>query len=183
MADPMSLAALGAVAITEGIKFVYGQASELLKRRRERKKTGVEPTEPVPIKNSEVLEGRLEPLKVDYEILEQVQGDMAALAFELADYKDGDVAPGPDVAEKVDELRRALEAVYGQRITFKGETHQESSGATLSGEARATLVKGLVAGVDVGSVSGGARVEGKATADTVGKEGELYGVRAKDVRG
>jgi hypothetical protein len=183
MGDPLSLSALGAVAITQGIKFLYGQANELLERRRERKKTGLEPTEPVPIKNSEVLAGQLKPLLVDYDRLEQVYEDMTALTLELAKYNYGEVAPGPEVAKKVDELRRALEAVYGQRITFKGETDRESSGTTLSGEARATLVKGLVAGVDVGSVSGGAHVEGKAEGETVEGSGSVIGARAKDVRG
>jgi len=37
MIDPLTISAIGAVAITEGIKFLYGQAGELLKRWRERK--------------------------------------------------------------------------------------------------------------------------------------------------
>ena len=40
VADPFTLAAVGAVAITEGIKFLYGQAGEVLKRWRERKAAG-----------------------------------------------------------------------------------------------------------------------------------------------
>lgn len=183
MVDPLSLSALGAVAITEGIKFVYGQASELLKRRRERKKSGVESSEPVPIENPDALEGSLEPLTIDYDVLEELQEDIAALALELGEYKDGGTEPGPDVIQKVDELRRALEATYGQRITFRGETGRESSGTKLSGEARATLVRGLVAGVDVGTVRGGATVEGRASAETVEEKGTVVGVRAKDVGG
>jgi len=39
MSDPttLSAAAIGAAALTEGIKFLYGQAGEILKRWRERK--------------------------------------------------------------------------------------------------------------------------------------------------
>jgi hypothetical protein len=45
MPEPVTLtaASIGAVALTEGIKFLYGQAGELLKRWRERKEqTGPE---------------------------------------------------------------------------------------------------------------------------------------------
>ena len=40
MADPFTLGAVGAVVLTEGIKFLYGQAGEALKRWRERKAAG-----------------------------------------------------------------------------------------------------------------------------------------------
>ena len=35
MSDVLSLAAMSAVALTEGLKFLYNQAGELLKARRE----------------------------------------------------------------------------------------------------------------------------------------------------
>ena len=37
MVDPLTLSTIGAVALTEGIKFLYEQAGEVLKRWRERK--------------------------------------------------------------------------------------------------------------------------------------------------
>ena len=37
MADPITLTLVGTVVLTEGIKFLYGQAGELIKRWRERK--------------------------------------------------------------------------------------------------------------------------------------------------
>ena len=40
MVDPLSLSAIGAVALTEGIKFLYEQAGEVLKRWRDRKDAG-----------------------------------------------------------------------------------------------------------------------------------------------
>jgi hypothetical protein len=41
--DPITLAALGAVALSEGVKFLYGQAGELLKRRREQRASAALP--------------------------------------------------------------------------------------------------------------------------------------------
>ena len=38
MPDPVTLAAVGGFALTEGIKFLYGQAGEALKHWQERKK-------------------------------------------------------------------------------------------------------------------------------------------------
>jgi hypothetical protein len=183
VADPFSLAALGAVAISEGIKFVYAQATEVLKRRRERKATGVDPTEPIPIEHGEVLDGPLKPPKPDYEILESLQERVTALAVELSKYRDGLVEPPPETVETVNELRKALEAIYGQRITFKGEKGRENTGTTISGEIRAKLVKGTAIAVDVERVSDGATVDGITYVDTVDAEGSAIGVRAKDVRG
>ncbi len=65
MVDPLSITAIGAVAITEGIKFLYGQAGEILKRWRERKdadkdaSTQQNKTEPVNVKLPVVFEGQL----------------------------------------------------------------------------------------------------------------------------
>lgn len=183
MADPFTLAALGAVAVTEGIKFVYGQAAELLKRRRERKATGVVPTEPIPIEHAEVLDAPLKPAQPDYEILESMQERVTALAVELSKYRDGLVEPPPAAMETVDELRKALEAIYGQRITFKGEQGREATGTTISGEVRAKLVKGQAIAVDIDKVGGGAHVTGKVDVDSVDSDGTVIGVRAEDVRG
>jgi hypothetical protein len=37
VADPLNLSVFAVEALNEGIKFLYGQATELLERRRERK--------------------------------------------------------------------------------------------------------------------------------------------------
>jgi hypothetical protein len=183
MADPLSVAAIGAVAITEGIKFVYGQASELIKRHRERKEKGAEPGTPIPVEGAEVLDGELKPLTPDYEVLERLEQRVTDLAVELAKYKDGLVAPEPATAKTVQELRDALEAIYGQRLTFKGEDRPESTGTVISGELRARIVKGLAIATDVGSVRGDATVTGTADVDTVDEGGTAIGTRVRDVEG
>ena len=65
MVDPLTLSAIGVVAITDGIKFLYGQAGEILKRWRERKDTAKDAstqqnkTEPINLKLPSVFEGQL----------------------------------------------------------------------------------------------------------------------------
>jgi hypothetical protein len=64
MADPFSAAALGGVVLTEGIKFLYRQAGEVLKRWRERRETGGTSVEDARLRPPEsLLEGTVEPVK------------------------------------------------------------------------------------------------------------------------
>jgi hypothetical protein len=182
-ADPLNPAAFAALALTEGIKFVYAQATELLKRRRERKATGAAPAEPIPLEHGEVLDGLPAPLEPDYEVLDQLQERVTSLAVELSKYQDGLLEPDAATGQTVDELRKALEAIYGQRLTFKGEREHESTGTVISGELRAALVKGLAIAADVGNVRGGATVTGGIGVDTVDTDGTAIGVRAKDIGG
>jgi hypothetical protein len=183
MVDPFSLGALGALAATEGIKFLYGQAGEVLTRWRERKKGNEEAAEaPIPVPGTELLEGELEPPKVDFEAAERLHEDIEQLATVLAPYTGGISEPAPDDTElsvAADGLRRALEAVYGQRITFKGED-RAASGPTVIGRAEVETVAGDVAGVRARLVTSG-RIKGTATAKRVEKDGELSGVKIDTV--
>jgi len=180
MVDPFSMAALGAVAATEGIKFLYGQAAEVLKRWRDRKAgKDTEAQEPIQIRAAEVagiLEGTLEAPRVDFSALDRLHDDIRHLAGVLGSYATGLDEPDPndhDLAAAADGLRQALEAVYGQRITFKGENRQPS-GPIVIGRAEADKVAGDVAGVRARLVRSG-RIEGTASAKEVGETGRLSG--------
>jgi hypothetical protein len=169
MVEPFSLSAVGALAATEGIKFLYAQAAEVLKRWRDRKagKEG-EAQAPIPVAGAEVLEGKLDPPKVNFEAVERLQDDIRTLAGVLANYASGVEEPNPgdrELAEAADGLRRALEVVYGQRITFQGET-RESSGPMVVGHADVEKVVGDVAGVRVRLMKSG-RIHGTLTSDEV----------------
>jgi hypothetical protein len=62
MVEPFSLGVLGAVAATEGIKFLYAQAAEVLKRWRERRACrDAEADAPIAVDAAaaSLLEGRL----------------------------------------------------------------------------------------------------------------------------
>ena len=180
MVEPFSMAALGAVAATEGIKFLYGQAAEVLKRWRDRKAgKEAEAQEPIPVEAKEaadILEGTLNAPKVDFETLGRLHHDIKQLASVLSIYAGGLEEPDPsdrELAAAADGLRRALEAVYGQRITFKGENRQPS-GPVVIGRAEADKVVGDVAGVRARLVRSG-RIEGTASAKEVGESGKLTG--------
>src|SRR6478736_4963251 len=172
MVEPFSMGAVGAGAVTEGIKFLYGQAAEVLKRWRDHKAGKVaEAQEPIQIKPAEVtgiLEGTLEAPKVDFAVLDRLHDDIRQLAGVLGSFATGLDEPDPsdhDLASAADGLRRALEAVYGQRITFRGENRQPS-GPTVIGRAEVDKVAGDVAGVRARIVRYG-HVEGELKADEV----------------
>jgi hypothetical protein len=134
MADPITITAVGVVVLNEGIKFLYGQVGELLKRRRERKEKGkaaavaataqasaaprMEAVPAVAVPAADVLEGQLAPPVADFDKLEPLADSMTALRRDLGDYAEGlsSVDPGDTVlTTTVDTLRRQLEAVLGQR--------------------------------------------------------------------
>ncbi len=72
MVEPFSVGALGARAATEGIKLLYGQAGEVLRRWRDRKSgRGGGAGSHARCGHTEVLEGKLEPLKVDFDAVER----------------------------------------------------------------------------------------------------------------
>jgi hypothetical protein len=169
MVDPFSLGALGALAATEGIKFLYNQAAEVLKRWRDRKAgKEAEAQAPIPITSPEVLQGTLEPPRVDFGAVDRLHDDIKQLAGVLGNYASGLEEPSADdreLVEAADALRRVLEVVYGQRITLKGEDRQPSGPAVI-GRADVDKVIGDVAGVRARLVRSG-RVEGELKAGEV----------------
>jgi hypothetical protein len=133
MVEPFSLTAVGVLALTEGVKFLYAQAGELLKYRRDRKQA------PELRPPAGALAGSVEPVPPDDERLERLETEVREGRKALSDYVDGvdPIDPAdPELGRRVDDLRRALEAIYGQRITFKGET-REPSGPLVENEVRA----------------------------------------------
>jgi hypothetical protein len=127
MVDPLSLTALGAVVLTQGIGFLYGQVTELLRRRRDRREKGaaVPPVQIPPAVGAEqVLAGELTPGPVDEEALEKHADQLAKLKGLLSPYGEGDLRvdpANPQLAEQAGALRALLEQVYRQHITFQGE--------------------------------------------------------------
>lgn len=176
MADPLTLTVLGAVAATEGIKFLYGQASELLKAWRERRASVEELV--VPVIATEVLDG--EPLgsTVDTEVVARERREFVHLVGSLSPYAQGlaDVElDDAKLAEDAGRLRALLEAAYGQRFTFRGE-ERERTGTRVS----VTQVLGEVAGTVVGveaDVAGDAEVTVDQKADKVSEEGSVTGFK------
>jgi hypothetical protein len=188
MADPLTLAAVGAVALTEGIKFLYEQAGEALKRWQARKaakaaSAGPAATEPVSVQlPSDAFEGQLQEPRLHLEAVARLERELRDLRAAVAEYAQGidEVDPNDKpLLETVDGLRRAMEAVYGQRIAFIGEPGP-SSGTVVVGEAKVEEVLGYVAGLRAKRIISGS-VTGRVKADKVGPGGQAVGVEAETI--
>lgn len=180
--EPVTLAAIGAVALSEGVKFLYDQAGEAIRWWRERRADPDRAAHPLPVVGDAPAD--LQPATVDIPAMERLEPEIRALRSALGPYVD-DVAPEPvDAADAnliavVDALRRAMEAVLGQRIRFRGEPDRPS-GPEISGEVDVEQVAGYAAAVRVRNLANG-RIVGTARARTVESGGELIGVDADDV--
>jgi hypothetical protein len=187
--EPFSLAALGAFTLTEGVKFLYGQAGEILKRRRERKKAAEEGSpvpvaEAVEIQDQAILEGELAPPMIDFEAVEHLEEDLKVLSQRLGNYAGGieEVDPADqELLRTIDALRRALEAIYQQRITFKGED-RPPSGPLVEGRVDVGEVAGYAAAVRAEVIESG-RVTGTLTAKEVKPGAEAVAVDIKRIGG
>lgn len=185
MADPLTLSVLGGAVLTQGITFIYGQAGELLRKRRERREKGT--IEPDQLASAEVpvLEGAPAPLVADLDVLERVGDEIADLRRALSDYVDGIkpvTAADRELMAMTDALRGLLEAVYGQRFTFRGED-RESSGPVVSGSINVEAVLGKATAVRVRRLSGAAKVQANAKANRVEAGGEFSGVEVDEISG
>jgi hypothetical protein len=189
----LSLAALGAAALTEGIKFLYGQAGELLKRCRERRdaasKTAAssEPaTESVTVVLPEtVFAGQLSAPQLHFAELDRLAEPMRQLRKELGDYVEGIKTVNSSdegLIKIVDALRQTLEGVYQQRLTFKGE-QRPKSGPIVEGRVDVDRVFGVASGVVAEVIGAGAQVRGEAKAGTVEAGADLAGVWARKIGG
>jgi hypothetical protein len=193
MPEPLTIAAVGAIVLTEGVKFLYGQATELLKRWRDRREAtakgdaaAAEAAARVTLESPPVIEGKLAPPVIHFDVLERSEETLKDLRRALAEYAD-EVDPRPidatneQLMEAADALRQLLEAVYQQRITFKGE-RRPSSGPVVEGELKVDQLLGDAAAVRARLVLGG-HVRGQATAGTVGPGGRLSAVDVDTVGG
>src|SRR4051794_30994475 len=112
--DPLTLSAIGGVALTEGIKFLYGQAGEVLKRWREhRDKTGASVHEARLRPPVGLLDGTVEAVEPRDDISDRLEEELRQTRQLLADYADGIESVHADdrmLVEETDALRRLLEA-------------------------------------------------------------------------
>ncbi|MGD0243951.1 MAG: hypothetical protein ABSB59_27040 [Streptosporangiaceae bacterium] len=182
MADPFSAAALGGLVLTQGIKFLYQQAGEVLKRWRQRRDHAAEVAEARLNPPEDLLEGTAEPAEPHDDVVDRLAEDLRQTRQLLADYADGIETPQPGdhlLAEQVDALRQLLETVYEQRITFKGE-QRPPSGPLVAGQVDVDRVIGDAAAVRARVISGG-EVKGDAKAKVVEAGGKLTGVEADQI--
>ncbi|MER5348082.1 hypothetical protein [Streptomyces mirabilis] len=181
-----ALAGVATTALTEGIRFLYQQAQELIGSWRADR--AAEVTEaPPPVG---VFLGELRLVPDDPAVLDEHAG-----AFDTLLTSPGLVrltlghAVAPDNEEQMRAavaLRALLETVSGRRITFVGESGRDTSGTTVvRGEAEANEVGegALQAGVDADEIESGADVTGRSKTGKLEKDAKNYGVKARKISG
>jgi hypothetical protein len=179
MTEPFTLAAVGTLALTEGVKFLYSQAGELLKRWRDRDKN-LENAVDVKLPST-AFTGDLGTVMPDMQALSTLVGPLRELRTALAEYAQGVDPLDPTdagVLGQVNALRRAIEAVYRQRLTFVGEA-AEPSGIPVQGSVSAQEVLGYVAGLRAHRITGTA--SGTVDVDRVGPGGTAVGLDAGEI--
>lgn len=187
MVDPLTLSAIGAVAITEGIKFLYGQAGDLIKRWLDHKEAAknasvqLSKTEPVEVTLPGVFAGKLSQTQIHYDVMDRIGEQLSELRRDLADYADGIEKVNVDdknLLQTVDALRQSIEAVYQQRLTFKGE-QRAPSGPVAESRIDVDEVAGYVAGVRARHIAGNVKVD--AHAKLVDAGGQFIGIDADTI--
>jgi len=189
MTEPITLALVGSAVLTEGIKFLYGQAGDLLRFWREQKKNKAPAPEATQtssiVPHPCIFEGSLNPLSADLNTLKPWVDLMQVSWSHLAPYAEGIKeidSTNSALLKATDELRSQLEAVYGQRITFKGEPRERSGVPVIVGNVEAREIAGHASGVSAGSIASGS-VVGGVKAETIAAGATAEGVRVDVVGG
>jgi hypothetical protein len=177
MTDPISISVLGSAA-SQTISFLYAQAAEVLKARRERRGAEGVPQSglQVPMVTNEVLDGapigatiNSDILEVKYQALLRLTGALAPYALGHADIE----GENNELSRDAGALRAILEAIYGQRLTFANE-QREPTGSVVKVRQVLGDIEGAVIG-SAGDVAAGGHLEVTQQADTVREGGTITG--------
>jgi len=176
----LTLASIGGVALSEGIKFLYAEAGELLKRWWDQKKSGdVTPIQvAVSVELPAAFAGHLHDPKADLGLVAQNEERLEDLTSGLSLYANGTKTielSDTRLLKRVDELRNLLEDVLGQHITFAGESRPTSGSPLVRGAVTVDVVKGEAGGVKTDTIRG--IIEGIAKAREVTETGSFFGVK------
>jgi hypothetical protein len=175
-ADPLTLASVTAVALSEGIKFLYGQASEILKRWTARRE-GERDERPVAIVSAGAVAGQLEPAAPDWELVARLENELYRLRAQLNPYYEEIKKPqaGDErLLDDVDALRRTLEAILGQPITLQGEQRPVDR-LVVTGEAHVKDLLGKATGVEASGRDG--HFAGRVDVDVARSGSEATGTK------
>jgi hypothetical protein len=195
MVDPgtLSLAAVGTVALTEGIKFLYSQAGDLLKRWRDHKQKAVQKakkqedlTGEIKINLPAVFDGQISiNPKINYSVIQKTEEGLNKLHNDLSKYATGTSqidTTNSDLLEKIDRLRKILESVYQQNITFKGENRSPSGSPVVTARFRAKKFAGTLTVVEAMHMESG-KISGDADIDWVEPKGTVKIVKVNTIGG
>ena len=165
-------------ALPATFTFLYQRLEALLSRHRTGEETR---TTDVASDASDALEGEIQlPLTFDESTVEARSRELNAYALALAQYhRDPDrvTISDPELISILDTLRNALEEIYGQRFTFKGERREQSGPLS---EQHFGSVAGQVTGMQAeNSIRG--KATSRITAESVERDGNIVGMRAQDI--
>jgi hypothetical protein len=185
MADPVTLAVLGSWAAAEGIKFLYGQAAEVLKAWREQRRSAdadKQPSSqvPVPILTTEAFDTTPERCLADLKLLDTEHRALTQLLGALAPYAQGQAdidLDDTELAEQAGKLRALLEAIYRERFTFIGEL-RDPTGTGVTIKQVLGTVAGTVVGV-AGDAGPGADIAVEQNVDSVATDGTITGFKGR----
>jgi hypothetical protein len=178
MSESLTLGLVEVEMVKEAIKFLYGQAGEAIKRWREHRAASspaaqVPADKPLPA----IFEAQGEKPLIHLATVGKLETDLKQIRSDLADYADDteEVTPeNPHLLEEIDALRRMLEAIYQQPLTFRGEQRPASEGV-VEGRVNVEMVAGYVAGVRARSAQAGF-IRGTVEAKNVAAGAEAVGV-------
>ncbi len=181
--DPITMAGVGSVALTEGIKFLYGQAGEALRRWRS---SDDEQSEHLELAQAQLpndaFQGNIELDQMELDVVGHLEQELRDLRAAVADYAQGidPVDPSDErLLEALDGLRKAMELVFGQRIIFRGES-TSTRDAVVLGEAEIGHLRGYVAGLRAKKIIGGSAT-GRVSSETVGPGAQAIGLEAHSI--
>jgi hypothetical protein len=177
MIDPISMTALGSAA-SQTVGFLYAQAAEVLKARRERRAAAGAggPDLHVPMVANQVLDGPATADTISSDVLEARLQALVKLTGALAPYALGQAdieTASTELSQDAGTLRAILEALYGQRLTFTHE-QREPTGSVVSVRQALADIDGTVVGA-AGDVRAGGHLEVTQHADAVREGGRLTG--------
>ncbi|MBT2530132.1 hypothetical protein J7E91_33445 [Streptomyces sp. ISL-99] len=171
MPDATEIAVISSV-LPATLTFIYQRAERLLSRR------GSEPETELSLPDSLVGDLQL-PLQPDTDQLLTRRGELEQLRDALAVYAQGDAPVRPRdqaLLRNLNRLRRALEEIYCQRLTFEGED-RPASGPFV--QQRLKEVSGEVTGMDADEIDGTARLV--QDVDRVAHGGKVTGMKARRI--
>jgi hypothetical protein len=186
MPEPVTLAVVATSVVTEGIKFLYGQAAEAVKRWRESPKdAGASQTAPAKVTPPpQIFDGPLEPLNFHLGQVERLEKELLILRSALTDQANGLASVNTNdraLLETIDAFRQAMEAVYQQRLTFVGE-QRPRSGPVVEGTIDVPLIAGTAAAIRARLIASG-KVVGRVKADRIESGASAYGVDVDTIGG
>ncbi|MEO6550841.1 MAG: hypothetical protein ABIN94_22755 [Ferruginibacter sp.] len=190
MADTITLAVLGGTVLTEGIKFLYGQASDIIKRWKDRKvdkttdrKEGIAAVTSVEMTLPSVFGGQLNKPSIDFDMVEALAPSIETLREALTEHANSAETlnvKDTKLLSNIDSLRNILEQIFHQHISFIGESRPATGSVIVSGAVTATHTSGLATGVEADSIQSGT-VEGKVEAGVITKSGKAIGVKVGNI--